>query len=145
MQSACAVLFCHMWPVPLYSIFPRCVVNGTILGRNLLNVKCVFLFSIQLLSNIFRILRRIQRDITNVKTSSCEVFFIICKILMKFGFCREILEKSSNIKLPENPPSESRVVPWVPTDGRTDITKVIVAFRNFANAPENWNIFTWGY
>jgi len=23
-------------------------------------------------------------------------------------------------------------------DGRTDITKLIIAFRNFANAPKNW-------
>jgi hypothetical protein len=23
-------------------------------------------------------------------------------------------------------------------DGRTDVTKLIVAFRNFANAPDNW-------
>jgi hypothetical protein len=25
------------------------------------------------------------------------------------------------------------------TDGRTDMTKLIVAFRNFANAPKNYN------
>ena len=24
------------------------------------------------------------------------------------------------------------------TNGRTDMTKLIVGFRNFANAPENW-------
>jgi len=28
------------------------------------------------------------------------------------------------------------------TDGRTDMTKQIVAFRNFANAPKNWLCFT---
>jgi hypothetical protein len=25
-------------------------------------------------------------------------------------------------------------------DGRIDMTKLIVAFRNFANAPKNWSI-----
>jgi len=25
------------------------------------------------------------------------------------------------------------------TDGRTDMTKLTVAFRNFANAPKNWS------
>jgi len=34
----------------------------------------------------------------------------------------------------ENPSSGSRVVPW---GGRTDMTKLIAAFRSFANAPEN--------
>jgi len=32
--------------------------------------------------------------------------------------------------------SESRVVPCGQTEGQTDMTKLIVAFRNFANAPK---------
>jgi hypothetical protein len=42
-------------------------------------------------------------------------------------------EKYSNIKFNENPPSRSRVVPC----GQTDITKLTVAFRNFAKAPKD--------
>jgi len=38
--------------------------------------------------------------------------------------------KSSYIKCHENPSSESRVVPRGQADGRTDITKLIAAFRN---------------
>jgi len=41
-------------------------------------------------------------------------------------------ENSSHIKFNENPSSGSRVVPC----GRTDITKLMVAFRNSANAPK---------
>ena len=41
-----------------------------------------------------------------------------------------VFEKSSNIKFRENPFSGSRVIPY----GRTDMTKLIVAYRNFANA-----------
>jgi hypothetical protein len=52
---------------------------------------------------------------------------------MKFEFSRQILEKHSNVKCHENPSGGSRVVPC----GQTDITKLIVAFRNFANAIEN--------
>jgi len=51
---------------------------------------------------------------------------------MKLEFSRQIFEKFSSIKFHENPSSESRVVPC----GRTNITKHIVAFRNFANAPK---------
>ena len=41
-------------------------------------------------------------------------------ILMKFEFSQQIFEKSSNIQLHENPPLESRVVPWGQIDGQTD-------------------------
>ena len=39
------------------------------------------------------------------------------------------------MKFNEDPSSGSRVVPCGDTDGLADRTKVIVAFRNFANAP----------
>jgi len=49
----------------------------------------------------------------------------------------EFFEKQSNIKFRENPFSGSRVVPCGQTDGPTDMTKLIAAFRNSANAPKN--------
>ena len=52
---------------------------------------------------------------------------------MKLEICQQIFEKHSNIKFYENPPSESQVVP-----GRwTDMMKLIVTFRTFANIPKN--------
>jgi hypothetical protein len=54
---------------------------------------------------------------------------------MKFEFSQQIFEKSLNIKFHQNPSSGSLVV----TCGQTDMTMLIVAFRNFANAPENGN------
>ena len=57
------------------------------------------------------------------------------KGLMQLAFPRHLFKKEfSNIKFHENPSSESRTVAW---DGRKDVTKLIVAFRNFANAPKN--------
>jgi len=52
---------------------------------------------------------------------------------MKLEFSWQIFEKSSIIKFHGNPSSGSRVVPW----GLTDMTKLIVAFHNFANEPKN--------
>ena len=46
-------------------------------------------------------------------------------------------KNSPNIKFHENPSSGSRVVPCGQTDGLTDMAKLIVAFRSFANAPKN--------
>jgi hypothetical protein len=71
--------YCHLFPAPLYSVFPHYLINATIFEKKLLNPKCVFWFSLQGLSEIFLILRRNERDmIRNVYWSSCKVtlFFL---------------------------------------------------------------------
>ena len=42
--------------------YPRYLIDGKIFGKKLLNTKCVFWFCLQLLSETFLILRRIERD-----------------------------------------------------------------------------------
>jgi len=59
-----------------------------------------------------------------------------CHILMKLQFSQQIFEKSCNFKFHENPYSGRRVFPCGKTERRTDMTKLIVAFRNFADAPK---------
>ena len=62
---------CGLW---LQHIFRHYLINDAIFGKKLLNIKCVFLFSLQLLVETFLILRNNERDIVvNMKTSSCEV------------------------------------------------------------------------
>jgi len=60
---------------------------------------------------------------------------------MKLQFSQYIFGQYSNIKFDGNPSIGSRIVPCGRTDGRTDrqtdVTKLILAFRNFANAPKN--------
>ena len=51
---------------------------------------------------------------------------------MKLVHSRQIFEKTSTITFHKNPSSGSRVSPC----GQTEM-KLIVAFRNFANAPKN--------
>jgi hypothetical protein len=62
---------------------------------------------------------------------------------MKIVFSRWVLEKYTHTKFNENSSSESRVFPREQTgrqaDGKTDMMKLIVAFRNFAKAPKNLN------
>jgi len=52
-----------------------------------------------------------------------------------------MFEKYSNIKFHENLSGGSRDVPCGRTDRRTDMTKLIFSFRNFANAPKNESCF----
>ena len=59
-----------------------------------------------------------------------------CPILIKTEFSQQIFQKYSNIECHENLSSVNRVVPCGRTDRRKDMTKLIVAFHNFASAPE---------
>ena len=59
---------------------------------------------------------------------------------MKLELSRQIFEKYSNINFRENPFSGGRVVPCGWTDGQTDMTKLVVVFRSFANGPKKYRI-----
>jgi hypothetical protein len=116
MQRACAVLYCHQWPVWLYDIFSHYLINGTIFGKMLVSIKCVVLFSVELLSETFFILRRIERDNTvTVHRSSCKVPVTLGRFEWKVTFSLQILEKCSDIKYHQNLPSGGRVIVY----GRT--------------------------
>ena len=57
-------MYFHLWPVWLYHIFPHYLINSTVFGgKKLLNIRCVFLFSVLLVSETFLILIRTERDI----------------------------------------------------------------------------------
>jgi len=75
--------------------------------------------------------------IINLYLSSCLVPVMLIRFIMKLEFSRQIVEKSPNIEFHENSSSVSRVVPCDQMDRRTDMTKLIVAFGNFAKAPKN--------
>jgi hypothetical protein len=59
---------------------------------------------------------------------------------MKLEFSRQVFE-NSNFKFHENPFSGSRVVSCRQTNGQTDITKLVVPFRYFANTPKTINCY----
>ena len=97
--------------------------------KDIEHTKCVLIFSTAQ-SEIFLIPRRIERDIiTNVRRSLCQIPFMCVFLNINITWIlstdfRIILWKSDQWKL-----SYSM---W--KDRRTDMTKVIVALRNFTNA-----------
>jgi hypothetical protein len=123
------MLYRHLLPEWLYHIFPQYLINGTIFFKMLLEKKCVLIFSGNL-SEKFLILIRIHRVTTiNIPKSSSERTHYYYQILMKLESSRHIFENLSNIKFHKNPTSGSRDLSIGRTDGQTDVTKLIVAFR----------------
>jgi hypothetical protein len=77
-----------LWHVRPYHIFPHYPRKETMFGKTLLNIKCDFLFSLQLLSKTFLILRRIKGDIiikTYVKLRYSYQMLRKLKFLYKFS------------------------------------------------------------
>jgi hypothetical protein len=98
---------------------------------------CIFIFSTTFVWNISHSNKNSVRYY-----HKCTQIFVYstrfsCQILIKLEVSRQISEERSDVKFHENPSSGSRVVPCGRTDRRTDMTKVIITFRNFATASKN--------
>ena len=135
---------CHLWPAPLYYIFPHYLINGRTLEKKKVTEykMCVFLFSTTL-SEILLVLIRTERDmIKKLILFFMYITLYSCSILIALEFSWQIFEKSSNIKFHENPLVRTELFyADGRTDRRTDMTKLIVAFRNFAKAPESHSLW----
>ena len=98
----------------------------------LLNIKRVFLFSLQLSSEMFLILGRINRDII-IKYESLHVKYPL--FLSDFN---ETFIYSTDFRKTPNYKISTKSVMWDPScSTRTveQMTELIVAFRHFAKAP----------
>ena len=91
-------------PAPLYNIFPHYLINGRIFEKRLLNTKCVFRISLQLLFKTFYILRRNERDTIEIAyCSPHKVRFSLVRFCWNLDFPDIFSEKYSNIIFHENP------------------------------------------
>jgi len=74
--------------------FLHSLITARFWGEKLLSTKCVFSFSLQLLSKTFLILRRSERDmIKNVHRSSCKGPRYSCHIITKPEFSQQFFRE----------------------------------------------------
>jgi hypothetical protein len=136
--SHAAILYCHLWPVWLYIIFLYYLTNGTNFGKNFIKMKCVWWFSVHVLSKTLLILRIIQWDIIlNVHTSSCNIPVIV-RYSANFNFFDKFLKNTPIWNFTKNLSSGSLVLPcrWTDWDGQTDMIQLVVAIHNSVSVPK---------
>jgi len=134
--TACRTHAPYCRPLWLYRIFPHSLLSGMVFGKRLLNIKCIFYFLCNFVRNISH--SRNYRARYYHKYTSVFMWSVrySCQIWMKLEYSRQVFEKYVNIKFYENSSSESLGFS-MRTGGQTYMTKlIVVAYRNFANAPE---------
>ena len=106
-------------------------------GGKVLKTKCLFWFSLQLLSGTFLILRRNKRDMIKQMWIGCHVEYpLFLSNLNNIWIFLTDFRKILKYQILWKPVQwEQSCSMW--TDGQTNMTKLTVAFRNFANAPKN--------
>ena len=115
--------YCHLWPIQLYCIFPHYLVNSKIFKKKLLNIKCVFLVSLQLY---------LKHDLHAKYLffvpyyNETLIFLTDSWKILKYHISWKSVQWELNCSM------------WVgrQMDGQTDMTKLTVAFHNYANVPK---------
>ena len=119
-NPACSALCIAICGLCLHHIFWHYLINGTIFGKELLNIKCVFWLSLQLLCETFLILRRIQRDVINVKNLHVKYLLLLSDFHETWIFSTDFREEFRYQISPILPVGAELFCEDRQTDGRTD-------------------------
>jgi len=147
---AMLVLYCHLWPAQLCSIFPHHLINGTVSIKNVIEHNvCVLIFSTTFVST-FLIPRRIEWDMVKKMCTGVHVkSHYFCQILMKLEFSLHIFKKNIQIsnfmKIHPGGAEVFHADRWVDgqTDGHDEANSYFSQFCECAKKRAAASIKTW--
>ena len=127
--------YCHVWPAQLYNIFPHYFINDTIFDNRIEYRICVLIFSTTFVLTISHYKNNSAKYHLCVRKCSYKMPVILSDFSETWIFSREFW-KILKYKI------SWKSVRWKPrcsmrTEGRTDMTKLMVALCSFTNAPGN--------
>ena len=134
-HSACNAhaTYCHLRNVLLYHICPYCLTNGTIFEKKLLYVKFVSIFSTNLSEN-FLIPWRIEWDrIKNIHWFLFKALVILVRSYWNLTFPDRFSKNTQIWNFMKIHPVGAELFH---AGRRTDMTKLVVGFREFPNSPK---------
>ena len=134
----------HTWPVWLYISFHIISQTTRPSEKRYWTQNVWFSFSLKFWSQTFLILRRSERNIIiNVRTSPCKVLIFLVRLHLNLNFFDRFSKNDqiSNVIKIRPVGAENFVRTDGRTDRQTDMTKLIVTYGNFVNAPKNACIF----
>jgi hypothetical protein len=122
------VVYCHLWFVWLYHIFHIILLTARFSEKKVTEHQaCVLTLAKINVWNIFSFWEELMYISLHIK------YPLFSSDFNQNGIFSTDLQKSSNIKLHENPPSRSRDVPCE----KTCMKRIIAVFSQFANASKN--------
>jgi hypothetical protein len=128
------------WPA-LHHVSTLSYKSHDFRGKKYFEYKmCVMIFSIKFNINMSH--SKNNRDKCDRKCtfwSSCELSGYSCATFTKPEFSPHIFKKYSGIKINDDLSSGSWVAIYGKKDEQTDMTKLIFAFRQFSETPQNLN------
>jgi hypothetical protein len=139
-QHAMRMRHIVIWPVRLYYIFPHYLINSTNfkITKSYRTQNACFDFLYTFVWNISRYRKNWMRCDKKMYIGLHVKHRCSCQSLMKLKFSRQVFEKYSVSNFLIRLMGSKLFHADGRTDRQTDMTKLIVDFRNFANALENW-------
>jgi hypothetical protein len=129
--------YCHMWPVWLYNIFPRYLIHSTIFDEGNKGTER----NIYVLIFCTTFVRNICHSKNKGAWSKMYIYLHVKYPLFFFEFHGTWIF-STDLRKTHIYKILRKSVQWelssMQTDRRRDMTKIIVVFRNFANAPKKY-------
>jgi hypothetical protein len=142
-HAPCYIVICDLSGSTEF--FPHYLINGKIFGKKLLNVKFLFWFTVQTLSETFLLLRRIRKYvIINMCRFSYKIPGILVRLSRNLSFLDRFSKNTPMRKFIKVRPVGTEIFyadreTDGKTDGRTDMTKLIIAFLPMPNS-FSWDI-----